>query len=43
MSKVEVLDLVIRCIKVFEMEKECLNRERKELLRNMDIMVGVVV
>ncbi|KAK4663277.1 hypothetical protein QC763_607150 [Podospora pseudopauciseta] len=42
MSKAEVLDLATRRIKALEMEKERLNRERKELLRNMDIMAGAV-
>ncbi|KAK0654329.1 hypothetical protein QBC41DRAFT_59232 [Cercophora samala] len=42
MSKAEVLDLATRRIKALEMEKERLNRERKELLRNMDLMAGAV-
>ncbi|KAK4176982.1 hypothetical protein QBC36DRAFT_141616 [Triangularia setosa] len=42
MSKAEVLDLATRRIKALEMEKERLHRERKELLRNMDLMAGAV-
>ncbi|KAK4196561.1 hypothetical protein QBC40DRAFT_287011 [Triangularia verruculosa] len=42
MSKAEVLDLATRRIKALEMERERLHKERKELLRNMDLMAGAV-
>ncbi|KAK4189431.1 hypothetical protein QBC35DRAFT_141145 [Podospora australis] len=42
MSKAEVLDLATRRIKALEVDRERLQKEREELMRNIDVMAGAI-